>query len=211
MSYLDLLDWKLVRKQYMYRKGIHEKLLKLCKEGSKSAFAKLALGISDEAGNYSANDHSLGPMILSENREGAKRVLDLASHFLELTNARRVPQVIKDADLHYLKIGIGSELSCMMNPKVCWVTNTRTIWTHLIIKHDDIDKANEELRLYRDNDDTSEMAYLKWTHIHYELSASMTKLAKAGSEIAESKGIKPGMKAFLWADSISTILYDQHN
>jgi len=49
----------------------------------------------------------------------------------------------------------------MVNPPVCWVANTRTIWTHLVIKHaDSIAKADEELKLYREADVTSEIESL---------------------------------------------------
>ncbi len=33
-----------------------------------------------------------------------------------------------------------------MNPGVCWVANTRTIWANLVVKHaDNIAETNEEL------------------------------------------------------------------
>lgn len=188
MSALSDLDWRMVKKQYMRRKKVHEQLLALHEVGRVGAFVDLALGIGDATGNYSADDHALGPRILHSNPRGANRVFDLAGRFLGLSSARVVPELIREAGLSYLKIGVGSELSCMMHPTVCWVANTRTIWAHLVIKHaDDFDKANEELRLYRDEDDTSEMAYLKWAHIHAELAVSMTRLAEEGGAISEAR------------------------
>ena len=79
---------------------------------------------------------------------------------MALAEACDVPTLIKQARLQYLRIGVGSEISCMVNPSVCWVANTRTIWTHLVIKHGyDVAKAEAELAAYRDDDATSEMAY----------------------------------------------------
>jgi len=34
----------------------------------------------------------------------------------------------------------------MLNPRRYWVTNVRTIWAHLLVKHnDDVCRANDEL------------------------------------------------------------------
>ena len=100
----------------------------------------------------------------------------------------------------------------MINPQVCWVANTRTIWTHLVIKHaDDFAKANEELKLYRNADVTSEMAYQMWAHIHQELSGSMTRIAEEGSRLSKAAAVKPGEIKYLWADAIATALYERHS
>ena len=80
-----------------------------------------------------------------------QRVFDLASELLSLAKARDMPRIVKRAALRFLGIGVGSEASCMLNPEVCWVANTRTVWAHLLVKHnDDVSKADEELRLYRE-------------------------------------------------------------
>ena len=100
----------------------------------------------------------------------------------------------------------------MVSPKICWVANTRTIWTHLVIKHaDDFAKANEELRLYREADATSEMAYRIWAEIHRELPDSMTYIAEEGEQLARLANVTPGMIKYLWADAIATALYELHN
>ena len=96
----------------------------------------------------------------------------------------------------------------MVNPKVCWVANTRTIWTHLVIKHaDNFSKADEELRLYRGQDDTSEMAYRIWAEIYRELAASMTRIAEEGERLARAASVTPGPIKYLWADAIANALY----
>ncbi len=172
----------------------------------------MVLGVSNAAGNYSAEEHALGPKILTENVNAERRVGDLAEKFVALKTAREVPRLIRGAQLRYLQIGVGSEASCMLNPEVCWVANTRTIWTHLVIKQaDDFDKANEELKLYRNADVTSEMAYQMWAHIHQELAASMTRIAEEGERLAKRAKVSPGEIKYLWADAIANALYDDHH
>src|SRR2546426_5783977 len=107
-------------------------------------FARLVLGVSDPAGNYSAAEHGIGPRVLGGNRNAEQRVFDLADKFIGLSKAREVPVLIRQAGLKYLGISVGSEASCMLNPRVCWVANTRTAWAHLLVKHNDnVAKADE--------------------------------------------------------------------
>ena len=114
---------------------------------------------------------------IEDNRNAEQNVFNLAGEFISLTDARRVPNLIAKANLKYLKIGVGSEISCMVNPEVCWVANTRTIWTHLVIMHNDsIQKADEHLKLYREADGTSEMEYQAWEAIHAELRVALEEL-----------------------------------
>ena len=212
MSALDNLNWSSIRVHYDERVDIHDQLLDLHRGGNIRQFARLALGISNVAGNYSADEHKLGPQVLSGNLNPEKRVFDLGGRFIQLTTARTVSQLIRDAGLRYLQIGVGSEMSCMVNPNVCWVANTRTIWTHLVIKHaDDFDKANEELRLYRDADTSSEMAYQIWTHIHRELATSMTRIADEGVRLARSARVTPGPIKYIWADAIANRMYADYH
>ena len=160
MSVLETLEWSAVRRHYDQRSNIHQELLRLSSSNSTLPFVRLALGISDAAATYSADEHKLGPQILSGNLNADHQVFNLAHRFIALQSARKIPDIIRNAAIRFLKIGVGSELSCMVNPEVCWVANTRSIWAHLVIKHaDSFSKANEELMYYRTQDDTSEMAY----------------------------------------------------
>jgi hypothetical protein len=207
MSALEGLNWCEVRAQYDYRVEVHQQLLRLYRNDRRS-FVNLLLGVSDPAGNFSADEHNLGPQILSGNSNAVNQVCALAQRFMELQTANKVPELIRNAAIRYLKIGVGSEASCMVNPKVCWVANTRTIWTHLVIKHaDDFAKADEELRLYRSQDDMSEMAYKIWSEIHRELAASMTRIAEEGCRLAIVASVEPGPIKYLWADAIANGLY----
>ena len=153
MSLLQGLDWSAVKEHYEVRERTHKRLLDLYGSKNRAKFCGLALGIDHRSGNYSANEYKTGPKILGSNRDAERRVFDLATEFLKLKSAASVPEIIRRAGIKHLAIGVGSEFSCMINPKVCWVANTRTIWTDLIIKHhDNVEKANEELLLYRQAD-----------------------------------------------------------
>jgi Ethanolamine utilization protein EutJ (predicted chaperonin) len=208
MNYLYDLDWQQVLENYNNRINAHTKLLKFYENNKQKEFLQLALGISDSAGNYSASEHNIGPKIIEANINAVGRVFELAGIFRGLKSGRKVPEIIKLENLSYLKIGVGSEISCMMNPDICWVANSRTIWMHLVIKHDgNFSHANEELSLYRDGETNSEMAYSIWSNIHRDLEKSMTKLGVQGRDIARERGVEPGDKLFLWADAISTCLY----
>src|SRR5947208_2800297 len=111
MSALENLDWSSIREHYDERVDIHDQLLHLHRDGKIRQFGRLALGIVNAAGNYSADEHQLGPQVLSGNINSEKRVFDLGAKFLRLTTARTVPQLIRDAGLRYLQIGVGSEMS----------------------------------------------------------------------------------------------------
>lgn len=212
MLALKTVDWTAVRAHYDERFDIHKRLLKLHDGHLTEAFVKLLLGISDGAANYSARDHGLGPRILTANVDAPGRVDKLAREFRALDSARRVPQIIRSAGLSYLAIGVGSEASCMVNPEVCWVANTRTIWSHLAIKHgDNTARADEELALYRDSDPSSEMAYRIWAEIHRLLEVSMVRLAELGDKEAAKAGVKPGRLKFIWADAIANSIYSEHH
>lgn len=207
MSAISKLDWTEVREHYDLRHSIHKQLLELMEREERTEFAELLLGMSDQNGNYSAVEHGLGPFILGENFNAVNRLWDLSWKFRSLKTAHEVPKLIRQAGLQYLQIGVGSEASCMLNPSVCWVANARTIWTQLVIKHHDFEKADMELHLYRDADSTSEMAYPIRTELHSELATSMTGIAKEGKHLARQAGIAAGSKTYLWADCIANALY----
>lgn len=208
---LAKLDWNEVRQHYDDRVAAHKRLLDFHHKKLVKPFFDLAVGISDPNGNYSAAEHSLGPKIVLNNSTAYQDVFGLATDFLAVTNGLQVPPLIKGASISYLQIGVGSELSCMMNPSVCWVANSRSIWAHLLIKHNDnYNKADEELALYRDNDDSSEMAYKIWVAIHKILDTAMTRLATMGSQKAQAAGVHPGSLKYLWADAVANALYAEH-
>ena len=98
-------------------------------------------------------------------------------------------------------------MAMMLRPKKYWVGNVRTIWSHLVIKHGDIDKANEELELYRDNEETSEMYYFKWREIYILMNSNLNKIEKSSLKIAEEQKIKPGKIKYLWIDAICNEMY----
>lgn len=195
----------------MNGKLFHRRLLMLHQGKLTHPFVDLAVGKSDPNGNYSAAEHGLGPKILAANANVQQRIYGLASQFLAAKRGLDIPPLIRSAGLTYLQIGVGSEMSCMMNPTVCWVANTRSIWAHLLIKHNDnYSKADEELLLYRDNEASSEMAYKIWIDIHKTLDTAMTRLAAMGTQQAQNQGIQPGQLKYLWADAVANALYAEH-
>lgn len=212
MSVFDEIHWEEVRQHYDERVETHERLLQLHDGNLRKEFFRLALGIERNAGNYSAAEHGIGPRIGAENSNYEERVFKLATELRGLSNGRSVPKAIRDAGLRYLAVGVGSELSCMVNPMVCWVANTRTIWTHLVVKHaDNVAVADEALKLYRDGDASSEMAYKIWTAIHRELDTAMTRIADLGTARARNADVEPGDIKYLWADAIANYLYVAHH
>lgn len=212
MSSFERINWKWVQGHYDLRLRFSKDMIKLFQSSTVQQYAELAVGLADPSGNYSAAEHALGGRILNSNPRAEERIFDLAKSFIPLKSARTVPELIKNAQLAYLGISVGSEISCMINPSVCWVANKRTIWAHLVIKHhDNIEKANTELDLYNDADATSKMAYAKWAEIHGLLETSMTRICEMGQTVAHSKGVEGGTATYLWADAIACNLYDEYH
>lgn len=205
------VDWPVVRQHYEARLSTHKRLVRLHAGRQHVEFARLALGVADPCGNFSAAEHNLGPRILNSNTDAEQRVFTLGGSFLELTSAHRVPALIRTAQVAFLGISVGSEISCMVNPRCCWVTNTRTVWAHLLVKYDDsVDTANEALDLYR-VEGVGEMAYRAWAAIHRELDTTMTRIVERGSRCAHSAGVPSGEMKYLWADAIADSLYQNHH
>ena len=214
MALLDNVDWKAVRDHYDTRIAVSKNLQSLYQRQMISKFGQTAVGFSDPDANYSASEghRPLGPDILRSNLNAEQQIFNLAGKFVPLSDARKVPALIRGANIKYLFIAVGSEISCMMNPKVCWVCNRRTIWTHLAVKHaDNIGKADAELDLYRDSDESSEMAYRKWESIHAELRVALTRIAEQGLRLSRKAKIAPGDIIFLWADAIASHLYGMYH
>jgi hypothetical protein len=212
MSILAQVNWSAARRHYDDRVKAHKYLLECLDSALLNKFADAALAVDDPTANYSAYEHGLGPKILATNLNAAKQVFSLGLQFRGLKSARAVPELIRNAAIKNLQIGVGSEMSCLVNPTVCWVANTRTIWTHLVIKNaDNVELANEELRYYRDSDSTSKMAYDNWASIHAELDVALTRIAKMGNELAKRAGVIPGELTYLWADAIANEFYDLYH
>jgi hypothetical protein len=81
-----------------------------------------------------------------------------------------------------------------------------------VVKHgDNLAKADEELKLYRDADVTSEMAYHMWSAIHAELDVALTRIAKLSQQYSVEAGVDPGAVIYLWADAIASHFYDRYH
>jgi hypothetical protein len=74
----------------------------------------------------------------------------------------------------------------------------------------DLGRANEELKLYRDEDETSDTAYRKWVAVHREMNRNLTEIVEQGSLLAKKALVEPGKIKYLWADAIANALYAYH-
>lgn len=208
MSILQELDWAEIKAHYRDRVNEAKNLRELYENKNVSVFADLALGMTAPAGNYSASEHGLGPKILGSNLNAKGRIYGLAGKFILLKDASTVPKLIREENLKYLRIGVGSELSCMMNPAVCWVCNKRTIWLYLA-QTQGLRKANEALQLFNEHDDNSSMAYESWQDAyHPELGPELKRVAEDGANAASNRGVVPGDVPYLWADAIASYAFD---
>jgi hypothetical protein len=130
---IEQLDMSSVKNHYDERFRCHQKLVSLFLNHNTEEYLNLALGISDPCGNYSASEHHLGEPILANNSHNS--IINLARSFFDENNTRLMLESIYRANLSHLKISVGSEMAMMLKPDVFWVANVRTIWTHLLYKH----------------------------------------------------------------------------
>ena len=128
------IDMHDVKDHYKSRKDVSKRLKGCMQNGDQKEYVELALGITDPLGNYSAHEHSLGPRILENNSISSiyKLAQRLASEELKITN---LPKIIYQANLSYLKISVGSEMTSLLQPDRFWIGNVRTIWSHLVVKN----------------------------------------------------------------------------
>lgn len=208
-TYLDdfEIDLDEVRRHYIHREEVSRKLKSLHAQNSKEEYVELAIGVSDKIGNFSAHEHQLGPRILDSNPVDS--IFNFSKIIIEEhLNVRAFPRVIREANLPYLKIGVGSEMACLLRPDKFWVGNVRTIYCHLIIKHKgDWEKADEELELYKFDDISSEMHYKIWQDIYISMKSSLDIIYKISVNRAEEQGVKVGEKKYLWIDAVCNALY----
>lgn len=207
---IDKLSMKLIKEHYNARLKCHKHLLNLFDEEQKNDYLRVALGLGiDEfsCGNFSASEHHLGESILSNSQ--LERIFELAESFMNETSPlKMLKSIYVDFNLPYLKIGVGSEMAMMLKPNTFWVANVRTLWTHLLLKHNyDLDKANEELNLYRTQND-GEMRYEIWREIYPKMKESIDKVCEQGNIIADKQGVKPGKRRYMWFDAIANSLYE---
>jgi hypothetical protein len=209
---IEKLNMHEVRKHYDERFKCHKRLSKFLKSismtGNPIDFLELALGISDPIGNFSAREHGLGPQILSSNQPVS--IIKLSVSFLNETDPNKMVGSIYAENIKFLKVSVGSEMAMMLKPSHFWVANVRTVWTHLLLKHDyDLCKANEELKLYRSQEMTSEMEYRIWKEIYRLMKPSILKVCEKGGMVAIKQGVESGSLSYMWFDAIANALYEK--
>ena len=196
---------------YQQRLSAHQNLVKYFEAKNIDNYVNLALGISHPEGNYSASEHELGHQVLNNNTHQA--VFNLATSIVGLHSANHLPQTIHLANMPYLRISLGSEMAMMLNPDKYWVGNVRTIYSHLLLKHNgNKAHADEELRLYKEPDGgrPSSMEYKIWSDLYLSLDESLKQIVSLGNAEAKKQGVQAGEHIYMWADAISSKLYANH-
>ena len=204
------IDYSAVQDLYDKRFNTHLILKRTFDEHDIAKYVPLALEIEEPSGNYSAHEHGLGPSILQSSTPNL--VFDLASKLFQCNHPEQIPDIIWRANLPYLKISVGSEMSMMLRPDTFWVTNVRTVWSHLVLKHvGNTTLANEALYLYKSRETDSEMEYRIWSHIHKLVGPSLQKLYNLAAPEAIKRHLKPGDLKLLWADAVANTLYNEYS
>jgi hypothetical protein len=199
-----------VREHYLLRERTHRRVRQLYDAGNVADYVRLALGITDPAGNYSAAEHVIGPKILAGSNFAERDVFALAGAIEDCPNTNRLPTVIYEQAIDNLKISVGSEIAMMLKPDCHWVGNKRTIWSHLLVTHRmNQRRANEALRLYYARDDDSEMDYVVWRDLYLRIGPDLLTLGQMATQVAEDQGVEPGALRYLWPDAVATFLFDQ--
>jgi hypothetical protein len=205
---ISKLDMNGVREHYLLREHTHTTLRQLFVANAVEDYVNLALGITNPAANYSAAEHGLGPRILNENSH--QDVFNLATDIEACPNTHHLPDLIYRHRLPYLKISVGSEIAMMLKPNVHWVGNVKTIWSHLLIKHNGKrNRANQELKLYKDDQSDSEMDYQIWRDIYLALEPNILTVGRFASEAAVAQNVTPGSLQFMWPDAVAGFLFNQ--
>lgn len=64
---LSHVSIKEIKEHYLVRERTHKQLLNFFRQKQIEKYARLAIGLTESTGNYSAYEHTLGPRILKEN------------------------------------------------------------------------------------------------------------------------------------------------
>src|SRR4051812_19931941 len=120
---LSDLDMGAVRNHYLLRERTHHRLRRLYDAENVREFVRLALGMTEPAGNYSAAEHVIGPKILAASACSEQAVFDLATAIENCPTVNHLPSVIYERSITHLKISVGSEIAMMLKPDIHWVGN----------------------------------------------------------------------------------------
>ena len=74
-----------------------------------------------------------------------------------------------------------------------------------------LERADEDLELYRDDNETGDMAYRKWVAIHKELPSYLAKIVDEGNDLSRKAGATPRKIEYVWADAIANALYAHYH
>ncbi|PKB71640.1 MAG: hypothetical protein BZY87_04565 [SAR202 cluster bacterium Io17-Chloro-G6] len=211
---ISSLSFEEIWRHFSLRIEAHQELTQDLATDRVQDYVDKALGIAAPHGNYSAAEHGLGPQILGNlnNNRIYERIFKFAWDINGITDPLQIPKFIEDANIHSLGISVGSEIAMMLKPHQNWVTNVRTNYADLLMKHSgDVNKANMELSLYRESMRDSEIDYGLWGSNYPKLKVSLTELARLGNKASVSQGLNSSNVTFLWADAIANSLYAKYS
>lgn len=201
MLALNEADWAWIGTHFARRLKTHHTLKQYHRDGDAARFAELALGVSDPEGNQSASDFGLGKAIL-ENKNAVRRLFELGDKMLALSRPAELPPLLAQTGLEGLKIGVGSEIACMLRPSLCWVANTKSLWSYLV---DDCQgnerQATQLMGSYNE---------VGVATIYPHMEASMVRVSEwqPDRNVSSLAGVR-GYR-FLWADAICTRAFEQN-
>ncbi|MGI9250177.1 MAG: hypothetical protein ACR2PR_03140 [Pseudohongiellaceae bacterium] len=199
-NYLDSinLDMPKVKRHYLMRANISSQLKELLIEDKKEDFAKIAVGHTNRAGNYSASKRALSELIL-EQPGSYSSIVRLANEFNGgQLRVNDIPNTIRKADISYLDISVGSEIACLLRPDKFWVGNVRTIWPHLLLENE----------WDRDQADNAEACYKEWPAIYPTMESSLDSIEELAEGWATNQDVTPGPLKYLWIDAVCSELYE---
>ncbi len=208
MGILSQLDPQLIRDHYEGRVEMSQNLKRLFQDEKMEEYVYAALGVEPRGtGNYSADAHGLGPMIV-DSMTSLSEVVALARALDACTNPEEIPSIVCERNrVAYLAISVGSEMAMMLHPDRFWVVNAKTVWAHLWVQEGfDTIEANKRAEGWRTGSSGPEVRYELWNSEYCNLEPSLRQIAEIGSK---ELSVQPGANIFLWADAIAAFACDQ--
>jgi hypothetical protein len=136
---------------------------------------------------------------MAENPDAAKLIMSLARKLASLKSGSELSEAVNRAAITNLGIAVGSELGCLMNPEICWITNRRTVWVYYLLRNRSYKSANEATTLSAEHG---------WSAFHDDIQQVLLSLANAGSQLARAANVEPGKLVYLWGDAVANEMYE---
>ena len=211
-KYIEQLNIETLKEHFEIRVQLHKDLQNMLEpknvKQDYTDFLNLALGISDRYGNFSANEHGLGELILAHNTN--ESIIKLVGKLRLAEDPKQIPDFIYDANLPYLKISVGSEIALMLQPNLFWVANIRTLWTDFLVSQNyNLKNTNEQLKLYRQaTREDSALEYKYWRSEYTKMTNKIGALVDEAYPISHSLQIDTNKYKYIWFDCLANAMYE---